>query len=100
MTGSSVTDSRLCLFANSALPFKTSAVQVFAVAGRDPLIDIALALLEGARADDYFVSRSSTPMSTSSPAWCTEPWASHLRSSLCSLLCRASPATCHTGGRA
>ena len=35
--------------------------QVFAVAGRDPLIDIALALLEGARADDYFVSRKLYP---------------------------------------
>ena len=36
-------------------------VQVFAVAGRDPLIDIALALLEAARADDYFVSRKLYP---------------------------------------
>ena len=35
--------------------------QVFAVAGRDPLIDVALALLEAARADDYFVSRKLYP---------------------------------------
>jgi citrate synthase len=31
------------------------------VAGRDPLIDVALELLEAARADDYFVSRKLYP---------------------------------------
>jgi citrate synthase len=36
-------------------------LQVFAVAGRDPLIDIALALLQAARGDDYFVSRKLYP---------------------------------------
>jgi citrate synthase len=34
---------------------------VFAVSGRDPLVDIALALLEAARADEYFVSRKLYP---------------------------------------
>jgi citrate synthase len=36
-------------------------MQVFAVTGKDPLIDLALKLLEAARADDYFVSRKLYP---------------------------------------
>ena len=36
-------------------------LQVFAVTGKDPLIDLALKLLEAARADDYFVSRKLYP---------------------------------------
>jgi citrate synthase len=38
-----------------------SVVQVFSVTGKDPLIDLALKLLEAARADDYFVSRKLYP---------------------------------------
>ena len=56
--------STACVVAGSALHAChqiARGVQVFAVAGRDPLIDIALALLEGARADDYFVSRKLYP---------------------------------------
>lgn len=36
-------------------------MQVFAVTGKDPLIDLAVKLLEAARADDYFVSRKLYP---------------------------------------
>eukprot|EP00892_Ulva_mutabilis_P007801 jgi/Ulvmu1/5393/UM022_0188.1 len=37
------------------------ATDVFAVTGKDPLIDLAVKLLEAARADDYFVSRKLYP---------------------------------------
>lgn len=36
-------------------------MQVFVVTGKDPLIDLAVKLLEAARADDYFVSRKLYP---------------------------------------
>jgi citrate synthase len=36
-------------------------LQVFRVTGKDPLIDIAVKLLEAARADDYFVTRKLYP---------------------------------------
>eukprot|EP00887_Chlorella_sp_A99_P004780 scaffold4.g4780.t1 len=37
------------------------AEEVFAIAGRDPLIDVAMALEAAARSDDYFVSRKLYP---------------------------------------
>lgn len=40
---------------------KQVAEDVFAIAGRDPLIDIAVELEKIARSDDYFVSRKLYP---------------------------------------
>jgi citrate synthase len=40
---------------------RTVAEEVFAITGRDPLIEIALELEAAARADDYFVSRKLYP---------------------------------------
>ena len=40
---------------------KTVADDVFSIAGRDPLIDIAVELEKIARSDDYFVSRKLYP---------------------------------------
>ena len=40
---------------------KQTAEQVFAVTGRNPLLDIALKLEEIALADDYFISRQALP---------------------------------------
>ena len=37
------------------------AEEVFEIQGRDPLIDIAIALEKAARADDYFVKRQLYP---------------------------------------
>ena len=40
---------------------KKVADDVFAIAGRDPLIDIAVELEKIARSDDYFISRKLYP---------------------------------------
>lgn len=40
---------------------KQVAEDVFAIAGRDPLIDIAVELEKIARSDDYFISRKLYP---------------------------------------
>jgi len=37
------------------------AEEVFDIAGRDPLIDVAVALEKAARADDFFVKRNLYP---------------------------------------
>lgn len=37
------------------------AEEVFQIAGRDPLIEVAIALQDAALADDYFVSRKLYP---------------------------------------
>jgi citrate synthase len=37
------------------------AEEVFQIAGRDPLIDVALALEAAARSDEYFVKRKLYP---------------------------------------
>lgn len=37
------------------------AEEVFAIQGRDPLIDVAVELEKRARSDDYFVSRNLYP---------------------------------------
>lgn len=37
------------------------AEEVFEIQGRDPLIDVAIALEKAARADDYFVQRRLYP---------------------------------------
>ncbi len=60
---------------------KQVAEDVFAIAGRDPLIDIAVELEKIARSDDYFVSRKLYPnvdFYSGQPHYCTP---------ICHLLC-------------
>jgi len=52
------------------------AEEVFAVTGRNPLIDVALALEKVALSDDYFIPVSSTRTSTSTRASSTRRWGS------------------------
>ena len=44
-----------------AVIIRRLAEEVFAICGRDPLIDLAAALEKAARSDDYFVSRKLYP---------------------------------------
>ena len=68
---------------------KQTADEVFAVTGKNPLLDIALKLEEVALSDEYFTSAASTPTSTSTRGSSTRRWGSRSR---CSRCCSPSPA--------
>ena len=61
--GTLSSDVHVCLlplFVPCRLPHQV-ADEVFQIAGRDPLIDVAMALEKAARSDDFFISRSLYP---------------------------------------
>ncbi len=45
------------VFVSGCCPCTQVAEEVFAITGRDPMIEVAQALQEAALGDDYFVSR-------------------------------------------
>ena len=76
---------------------KRTADEVFAITGKNPLLDIALKLEEIALNDEYFTSRRLYPTSTSTRASSTRRWGSRSRCSPCSSPSPAPPGGSRTG---